>query len=45
MEEKGIRVCPCCNKEVERQNMDFTRDSHETMVLSRKRKDGFDYED
>lgn len=26
MEEKDIRVCPCCNKGVERQNMDFTRD-------------------
>lgn len=28
MEEKDIRVCPCCNKGVERQNMDFTRDCH-----------------
>ena len=28
MEEKDIRVCPYCNKEVERQNMDFTRDCY-----------------
>lgn len=28
MEKKDIRVCPCCNKEVERQDMDFTKDCH-----------------
>ena len=28
MEEKDIRICPCCNKEVERKDMGFTRDCH-----------------
>jgi len=27
MEEKDIRICPVCNKEVERNDMNFTRDS------------------
>ena len=26
--EKDIRICPCCNKEVERKGMEFTRDCH-----------------
>lgn len=26
--ERDIRICPCCNKEVERGEMDFTRDCH-----------------
>ena len=26
--EKDIRVCPVCNKEVERAGMEFTRDCH-----------------
>ena len=26
--EKDIRTCRCCNKEVERQGMKFTRDCH-----------------
>ena len=26
--EKDIRVCPVCNKEVERADMEFTRDCH-----------------
>lgn len=26
MEEKDIRICPVCNKEVERNDMNFTRD-------------------
>lgn len=28
MEEKDIRICPVCNKEVERNDMNFTRDCH-----------------
>lgn len=28
MEEKDIRICPVCNKEVERHDMNFTRDCH-----------------
>lgn len=27
-EDKDIRICPICNKEVERCDMDFTRDCH-----------------
>ncbi len=27
-EEKDIRVCPCCEKKVERKDMAFTRDCH-----------------
>lgn len=27
-EEKDIRICPCCGKEVERADMQFTRDCH-----------------
>lgn len=26
--ERDIRICPCCNQEVERGEMDFTRDCH-----------------
>ena len=26
--EKDMRICPCCNREVERGEMDFTRDCH-----------------
>ena len=26
--EKNVRTCPCCNKEVERHNMKFTKDCH-----------------
>ena len=26
--EKDIRICQCCNKEVERKDMEFTRDCH-----------------
>ena len=28
MEEKDIRTCPVCNREVERNDMNFTRDCH-----------------
>lgn len=28
MDEKDMRVCPCCEKEVERSDMCFTRDCH-----------------
>ena len=28
MEEKDIRICQCCNREVERKDMEFTRDCH-----------------
>lgn len=28
MEEKDIRVCPCCEKEVEREDMYYTKDCH-----------------
>ena len=28
MEEKDIRICPVCGKEVDRRDMDFTRDCH-----------------
>lgn len=28
MDEKDMRVCPCCEKEVERSDMSFTRDCH-----------------
>lgn len=28
MEEKDIRICPVCEKEVERQDMYFTKDCH-----------------
>lgn len=28
MEEKDIRVCPVCEKEVERKDMNFSRDCH-----------------
>lgn len=28
MLEKDVRICSCCNKEVERQYMNFTRDCH-----------------
>ena len=40
--ERDIRICPCCNKEVERGEMDFTRDCHgiafRLVCLARKRK-------
>ena len=26
--EKDIRICQCCNREVERKYMEFTRDCH-----------------
>lgn len=26
--EKDIRICQCCNKEVERKDMEFTRDCY-----------------
>lgn len=26
--KKDIRICQCCNKEVERKDMEFTRDCH-----------------
>ena len=26
--EKDIRICQCCNREVERKDMEFTRDCH-----------------
>lgn len=26
--ERDIRICPCCNQETERSNMNFTRDCH-----------------
>lgn len=28
MEEKDIRTCPVCNKEIERSDMLFTKDCH-----------------
>lgn len=28
MEEKDMRICPVCGKEVERNDMSFTRDCH-----------------
>ena len=28
MEEKDMRICPVCGKEVERNDMNFTRDCH-----------------
>lgn len=28
MEDKDIRICPCCEREVERQDMSFTKDCH-----------------
>ena len=28
MSEKDIRICPCCEKEVERSDMLYTRDCH-----------------
>lgn len=28
MEEKDIRICPICKKEVERNDMNFTTDCH-----------------
>lgn len=28
MEEKDIRICQCCQKEVERNDMLYTRDCH-----------------
>ena len=28
MEDKDIRICPICNKEVERNDMNFTTDCH-----------------
>lgn len=27
-EERDIRMCPVCNSEVDREDMDFTRDCH-----------------
>lgn len=27
-EEKDVRICPVCEREVERSEMDFTRDCH-----------------
>lgn len=26
--ERDIRICPCCNREVDRREMNFTRDCH-----------------
>lgn len=26
--ERDIRICPCCNREVDRREMKFTRDCH-----------------
>lgn len=34
--ERDIRICPCCNQEVERGEMDFTRDCH-GIAFRRKR--------
>lgn len=28
MDEKDMRICPVCEREVERRDMDFTRDCH-----------------
>lgn len=28
MEEKDLRICPVCEREVERKNMNFSRDCH-----------------
>lgn len=28
MDEKDMRICPACNKEVERRDMYFTKDCH-----------------
>lgn len=28
MEEKDMRICKCCNKEVNRQEMNFTKDCY-----------------
>lgn len=28
MMERDIRICPCCNREVDRREMNFTRDCH-----------------
>lgn len=28
MSERDIRICQCCNREVERSNMEFTKDCH-----------------